>query len=331
MQLQLPIHIPSPTPLIEHRDRILLTGSCFTEHMSGRLAQAKWQTLANPNGILFNPLSVADALVSYIEHRVYTENSLFYLNELWQHWDFHSRFSNVDKAAALEDMNRSISSAHRFLESADWLIVTLGSAYQYFDRHTGSMEIPVANCHRAPGQWFKKRLLGTDVIIQALQKTIEALRQFNPSLKIMFTISPVRHIRDGIIENNRSKARLLEAVHTLTEQNGACFYFPAYELAIDVLRDYRFYDIDMVHPNYACTQYIWEQFTDTCMSEKAREIMMLMKDITTAFQHRTRFPDTRAHQQFLGTYSRKTAALVQAYPYVDLEAERAYFDGHASL
>ncbi len=331
MQLQLPIHIPSPTPLIEHRDRILLTGSCFTEHMSGRLAQAKWQTLANPNGILFNPLSVADALVSYIEQRVYTEDSLFYLNELWQHWDFHSRFSNVDKAAALEDINRSISDAHRFLESADWLIITLGSAYQYFDRHTDSREIPVANCHRAPGQWFEKRLLGTDVITRALQKTIEALRQFNPSLKIMFTISPVRHIRDGIIENNRSKARLLEAVHTLTEQNGACFYFPAYELAIDVLRDYRFYDIDMVHPNYACTQYIWEQFTDACMSEKAREIMMLMKDITTAFQHRTRFPDTRAHQQFLGAYSRKTAALVQAYPYVDLEAERAYFDGHVSL
>lgn len=294
--------------------------------MSTRLTQSKWQTLTNPNGILFNPLSVTDALSSYIEDRRYAQESLFYLNELWQHWDFHSRFSNVDQASALKEMNQSISDAHRFLKTADWLIITLGSAYQYFHRHDSEINLPVANCHRAPGQWFEKRLLKTDDIIQNLQQSIERLQQFNPSLKIIFTISPVRHIRDGVIENNRSKARLLEAVHTITETHAGCFYFPAYELAIDVLRDYRFYDIDMVHPNYACTQYIWEQFTSICMSADAKEAMIFMKDITTAFQHRTRFPDTMAHQQFLTTYGRKVQLLKERYPYADLQAEQCYFD-----
>lgn len=329
MQLQLSINIPAPSTLIEHSDKILLIGSCFTEHMSTRLIQSKWQTLANPNGILFNPLSVADALNSYITRRTYTPEQLFYLNELWQHWDFHSRFSNTDRDIALNDMNESIADANRFLKTADWLIITLGSAYQYYDLHTGETAHPVANCHRAPGQWFEKRLLQTDTIIRSLQQTIDALKQFNPQLKITFTISPVRHIRDGVIENNRSKARLIEAVHTLCETQKDCFYFPAYELAIDVLRDYRFYDIDMVHPNYACTQYIWEQFTSACLSERAREAMVIMKDITTAFQHKTRFPDTKAHLKFLETYSRKVAQSLEQYPYADLTQETRYFSGQS--
>lgn len=325
MQFQLPISIKSPDSLIEHHHKVLLVGSCFTEHMSDRLALAKWQSLANPNGILFNPLSVADALESYIDSRRYDTSELFYLNELWQHWDFHSRFSHIDQQAAVDGMNASIKAAHNFIHDADWLIITLGSSYQYFDQHQDAI-VPVANCHRAPGQWFEKRLLTIDVIVTALQQSIDKLKAVNPKIKVLFTISPVRHIRDGVVENNRSKARLLEAVHTLVDQNADAHYFPAYELAIDVLRDYRFYDIDMVHPNYACTEYIWEQFVQHNMSEQAQALTKVMKEITTAFQHRTRFPETEAHKKFLLKYKARVEELSQQYSYTNWQEELNYFN-----
>lgn len=325
MQLQLSLNFPSQTPKIEHHHKILLIGSCFTEHMSGRLAQSKWQTLANPNGILFNPLSVADAIESYIDGRRYDTSELFYLNELWQHWDFHSRFSHIDQQAAVDSMNASIKAAHDFIQQADWLIITLGSSYQYFDQHQDAV-VPVANCHRAPGQWFEKRLLSIETIVQTLQNALDKLLAINPNIRILFTISPVRHIRDGVVENNRSKARLLEAIHTLVDDNVQAFYFPAYELAIDVLRDYRFYDIDMVHPNYACTEYIWEQFVQHNMSEQAQALTKVMKEITTAFQHRTRFPETEAHKKFLLKYKTRVEELSQQYSYSNWEDELKYFN-----
>ncbi len=324
MQLQLSIQYPTISPKISHQDNVLLIGSCFTEHMSTRLQEAKWQMLANPNGILFNPLSVASALDSYLEAKVYQLDELFYLNELWQNWDFHSQFSNVDANAALQSMNQSIQKAHDFLKKTDWLIITLGSAYQYYDVHQHEVR-PVANCHRAPGQWFEKRLLSIEEIVETLSTTLQRIQFKNPSLKVLFTISPVRHIRDGVIENNRSKARLIEAVHTLVERLPGTFYFPAYELAIDVLRDYRFFDIDMVHPNYACTQYIWNQFAAVCMTPAAQDTMKQMKEIAIAYQHATRFPETEAHKKFLHTYFQKVQLLKASYPYIDMEAEMQYF------
>lgn len=326
MQLQLSINIPSIRPLIEHQDKVLLVGSCFTEHMSGRLAQAKWQTMANPNGILFNPLSVADALMSYVTGRVYESNQLFLHNELWQHWDFHSQLSHINVTDAVNGMNTSIAQAHDFLKNTNWLIITLGSAYQYYNIHEDTHGVPVANCHRAPGKWFDKRLLSIDTMMSALGETIRALKAYNPQLNILFTISPVRHIRDGVIENNRSKARLLETVHSLVEEFSFVYYFPAYEIAIDVLRDYRFYDIDMVHPNYACTEYIWEQFVQHNMSEQAQNLTKVMKEITTAFQHRTRFPETEAHKKFILKYKTRVEELSQQYSYTDWHDELNYFN-----
>lgn len=327
MQLQLSIKIPSPATLIEHHHRIALIGSCFTEHMSTRLAQSKWRTLANPNGILFNPLSVVDALDSYVADRKYTTDQLFYLNELYNHWDFHTQFSNIDATAAAADMNASVHQAHEFLKDADWLIITLGSSYQYYDQHLEGEAYLVANCHRAPGQWFDKRLLSIDSIVSALRASLENLRTYNSKLKVIFTISPVRHIRDGVVENNRSKARLLEAVHTIVESMDEVYYFPAYELAIDILRDYRFYDIDMVHPNYACTQFIWEQFMQSFISVESQEIGKMMKEINTAYNHRTRFPETNAHAKFLYNYAQKILQLQQQYDYLDFSAELEYFKG----
>lgn len=324
MDFLLQIEIPKPLSTIAHHNKVMLTGSCFTEHMSTRMQQIKMQVLSNPNGILFNPLSVVQSLERIIQQHQYHVNDVFLWNELYQSWDYHSDFAAVQPEQAVAKMNHSIQSAHAFLKSADWLIITVGSAYQYFDQRS-QPPIPVANCHRAPGTWFEKRLLAIDTITAAMQQLIAQLQIFNPALQIIFTVSPVRHSRDGIIQNNRSKARLLEAIHTIVENNAHCYYFPAYELAIDVLRDYRFYDIDLVHPNYACTQYIWEQFCQHYMSSETLHTAQLMKDIHTAFQHRIRYPNTEAHQKFKQQYLTKIQQLQQAYPYVDFSNELVHF------
>ncbi len=323
MKFQLPINFAPLPQLIRYTDKLLLVGSCFTEHMAGRLAAHKFQTLQNPHGILFNPLSVASSLMSYAEGKMYNEDDLFYLNELWGSWEHHTRFSHIDKTAALDGINAARKEAIAFIKDADWVIITLGSAFQYFLKEGNQ---PVSNNHRAPASWFEKRLLTIQQTIEALKEALFALNAVNPNAKCLFTISPVRHIRDGVVENNRSKARLIEAVHSICEDLDNCYYFPAYELVIDVLRDYRFYDIDMVHPNYAATEAVWEAFLQTCIAPEALPVMAQVKEIATAKSHHPRFPQTSAHQQFLKRYAAKVADLAAAHPYLNLADEAAYFN-----
>jgi hypothetical protein len=206
----LPISIAEPSEKIRYQQQILLTGSCFTEHIGNHLKEVKFDTLQNPNGILFDPLNVAASLVSYIEGRQYEAKDLFFLNELWQSWRHHGIFSDTNQQRCLDKINRSQLTAHAFLKSADWLIITLGSAFSYTLKKE---QLAVANCHRAPAEWFSKKLSSTEEILSAFDEALYRLLSFNPSLKIIFTVSPVRHIRDGVIENNQSKARLIEVVH----------------------------------------------------------------------------------------------------------------------
>jgi hypothetical protein len=292
--------------------------------MYDRLVQHKFRVLSNPHGILFNPLSVAQSIDSYIDGRQYTQADLFYLNELWNSWDHHTRFSDTDAAAALEKINRSQAAAATMVREAGYVIITLGSAFQYFLRESGRH---VANNHRAPAQWFEKRLLPIEEIVAVMQQTLQRLRAVNPGVHIIFTISPVRHIRDGVVDNNRSKARLIEAVHTLCANITDSYYFPAYELVIDILRDYRYYDIDFVHPNYLATSYVWEQFVQACIHADTRALMKQVQEITTARNHRTRFPQTEAHKKFMESYAAKTEALARQLPQLDFGEERAYFGG----
>ncbi len=324
MQLSLTPDVPLLQQPIIYSDNILLIGSCFTEHISDRLAQHKFRVLQNPHGILFNPLSVAQSLDSYIDGKQYEEHELFYLNELWNSWEHHTRFSNTDKAAVLQGINDAQTQAAAFIRKADRVIITLGSAFQYYLKENGKH---VANNHRAPAQWFEKRLLPIGEIIAALDNTINKLKAVNPFAQVLFTISPVRHIRDGVVDNNRSKARLIEAVHDLCGRHEIAHYFPAYELIIDVLRDYRFYDIDFVHPNYMATTFVWEQFIKACIAKEAVPVMQQVHEIMTAKAHRTRFPDTEAHRKFLSSYLKKTELLAAQHPVLDLTDEIRYFSG----
>lgn len=332
MQFQIPIQIKSPEKRINYRDRILLTGSCFTEHIGNAISDLKFSVLQNPHGILFDPASVCKSLQSYIANKKYKEQDLFQLNEVWNSWDHHSRFSHIDKQDCLKGINESQERAHGFLKEADWLIITLGSSFSYRLTNLTPNPFPygegggVANCHRAPQQWFNKHLLEIDEIISMLEKTYQQLQEFNPGLKIIFTISPVRHIRDGVVENNRSKARLLEAVHHVVNKFNGTSYFPAYELVIDVLRDYRFYDIDMVHPNFQATEFVMEKFKETFIDADSQQLMEEIKKIVTAKKHKAFQPATNAHKLFLISHLEKAKELQQQYPCIDFSEEINYFE-----
>lgn len=317
------IRIKGPESPIRYQDPVFLIGSCFTEHIGNALHELKFSVEQNPHGILFDPISVCSSLVAYMEEKNYRAEDLFYYEELWQSWAHHSRFSGIDQQAVLENMNASRRSATEFLKRAKWLIITLGSSYSY--RLIEKGDLPVANCHRAPAQWFRKHLCTIDETVAALDNTLHRLFRFNPQLQVIFTVSPVRHLRDGVVENNRSKARLLEAVHHLVGKFNKLHYFPAYELVIDVLRDYRFYDIDLAHPNYQATSFVLEQFRQHYIDEASQALMDKVQQIVTARKHRASQPETQAHKRFLQSFFEKTKALQEANPFLDLAEELNYF------
>jgi hypothetical protein len=322
---------PLQTPLT-YEDNILLVGSCFTEHIGNYLMDVKFSVLQNPNGILFDPLSVCYSLVSYIHNKQYGNDDVFYWNEAWHSWQHHSRFSNPDKDECLRLINASQNEAHNFLKKTNWLIITLGSSFAYKLSLEAATEFVkgerkgVANCHKAPAQIFLKHLCTIEETVTALDGTIHQLFHFNPNLKIIFTISPVRHLRDGVVENNRSKARLIEAVHHLVNKFDRLYYFPAYELVIDVLRDYRFYDIDLAHPNYSATQFVLEKFSESCFHNATQTLMKEIKKIVVAKNHTPFNPHSQQHKKFLKTYFEKTKTLQQQYSWLDFTREMEYFE-----
>ena len=337
MEFQVPISIRPLANPIGYQHKILLIGSCFTEHIGDSLEELKFSVLQNPNGILFDPHSVCKSLNSYIQRKQYSEEDFFQLNEVWHSWNYHSRYSHTNLREAVRIVNESQQRAHEFLKTADWIIITLGSSFSY--RLTSSSEsskVPhiggdleragVANCHRAPAQWFHKHLMTIDEVVSGLDDSLQRLFQFNPKLNIIFTVSPVRHIRDGVVDNNRSKARLIESVHHLVSKWEKSYYFPAYELVIDVLRDYRFYDADLVHPNYMGTEFALEKFAQSCIEDKSLKAMEEVKSIVTARKHRAFQPETNAHKQFLKTQLEKAKELKQRHPFLDLSEEINYFN-----
>ncbi len=324
MNFLLPITLSPPPERIRHSDKILLLGSCFTEHISSRLAQGGFAIASNPQGILFNPVSTAQALENVLSNRRWQEADLFPLHGLWNSWQHHSRFSHIDAQAALAAMNAATSAAFTLLQEARWIIITLGTSFQYVLREGG---MPVANNHRAPGQHFEKKLLSTEEIVNTWRALLEKLFAERPAVRVVFTVSPVRHARDGAVANNRSKGRLLDAVHTLCEQfPEKCLYFPAYELVVDVLRDYRFYDLDLIHPNHAATSYVWEQFVEHWMAPADRPLLEEMTALHIARTHRSRFPETAAHQAFLAQMHAKALALQKQHPRLDLGGMLRYFE-----
>ena len=318
--------LPQP---IDHTQKLMLIGSCFTENIGEKLRRHKFSIMENPNGILFNPVSVAEAITDYIENKVFTENDLFNYNEGWHSWKHHSRFSGLTPKESLDKINTATKAAHKYLMYADYIMITLGSSWIYTltDKAINASKGAVAaNNHKGPADWFNRRLMATEEVLRVLDNMIHRLFLFNDQLKIIFTISPVRHLREGAVENNRSKAILIQAVHHLVDKFDKLYYFPAYELVIDDLRDYRFYAEDLAHPNYFATQYVWERFIGACMNEETKDLMEQIHSINLAYNHKPFNATSEQHKKFLNSFYEKTKKLQEQYPYLDFTIELEFFN-----
>ena len=327
MKFKLTLEANKSATTIHYQDKIMLMGSCFTENIGAKLHRHLFQVKENPHGILFNPTSVIGALQDYIDNKQYNTNDLFELNDLFNSWDHHTRFSDITASATLEKINNSISDAHIYLKAADKLVITLGSAWLYCltDVAPSGAGLVVANNHKAPAQWFEKKLMEPVELSLQLQKIVSAVQSFNKNIHITFTISPVRHLREGLIENNRSKSVLIYAVHDVIANLKGVEYFPAYEYVIDDLRDYRFYAEDLVHPNYAATNYVWDKLVSTYFSEDTQLIMAEVAELQLAKQHKPFNKASNAHQAFLQKSLLKTEVLQSKYPFLPLADFLTFF------
>lgn len=303
---------------IDHKSPILLMGSCFTSNMGNYLKEIKIPVKINPSGILFDPFSICRHLDLFINQKNIKLEDLEIDEDIYYNFDFHSQFNDLNPDECLNKINQSISIGAKAIRESKFLIVTLGSAYCYFHK---SKEIFVANCHKVSQNNFSKTLAGIEDIKIEFHKIINKLRETNPDLHIIFTISPVRHLRDGIIENSRSKARLIESVHQLREEFSHINYFPSYEIIMDELRDYRWYDIDLAHPNFAATEYIKEKFFEAYLGKETLKLGLEFQKIIKGINHRPMQPNSIGHQKFVQELKSKIQNYHQKYPELDWEEE----------
>jgi hypothetical protein len=300
LQTTIPLEKQSKN-LIDYYSNVLLLGSCFVENIGEKLSYFKFQNYQNPFGIIFNPISLAKVIERSINQNYYTENDIFFHNELWHCFEVHSELSNPVKDSFLTSLNELINSTNKQLRYSTHIVITLGTAWVYRFMETYSI---VANCHKVPQKQFAKELISVDEIVKSLEIIISLLKAVNPTATIIFTVSPVRHIKDGFVENTQSKAHLIAAIHQIihnqsSKDTNQLVYFPSYEIMMDELRDYRFYAEDMLHPNPTAIQYIWEKFQDVWISTEANKTMDVVDAIQKGMSHKPFNPLSKAHQDFL--------------------------------
>lgn len=310
-QTQIPIQ-KSDFP-IDYNSKLLSLGSCFAENMAQKLKYFKFENYVNPFGIIFNPVSLEKLIVRSIRKKYFTEKDIFYHNDLWHCFEVHSELSNPNKDEYLSKLNRIIDSTTQQLNNSTHIIITLGTSWVY--RHVETNQI-VANCHKVPQKQFTKELLSIVQIELSLQNIINEIQAVNPNCKFIFTVSPVRHIKDGFVENNISKAHLIAALNSSNFQLPTSNYFPSYEIMMDELRDYRFYAEDMLHPNQTAMDYIWIKFFENYVNEKEFGLMQQVCDIQKALHHKPFNPNSESHLKFLQNVESKISSLKEKLPHI---------------
>lgn len=317
-----------PSWSISHRDGLFLMGSCFTENIGARLEALKFDALLNPNGIVYNPISMANSLQRLAAgDKPYGPESLFMHEGLWHSWAHHSDFSNPNREEALHLMNQSYHHAANRLNNCNRLLLTLGSATVFQRVENGEI---VANNHKMPASTFRQRRLTVAEITAALQPCLEVIHDRNPGLQVILGVSPIRHIRQGLIENQRSKAVLLLACESLCQALPFVGYFPAYELLVDDLRDYRFYTDDLIHPSEMAVEYIWNFFAASFFDATTTALNQRIHKIVKAAQHRPFHPHTPEHQAFCKRQMEQIEVLLAAHPTLNFEQEIQHFRQYAT-
>lgn len=308
---------------INYQQDLLFIGSCFSEHISDKLIDLKFSVESNPFGIVFNPISIYSTLLHCINNTNVDDLRFIERDANWFCLDAHSSFYASEKNELQRVLKNTISHWHHKLKSAEWLIITFGSAYAYEFIQTSEV---VSNCHKLPSDLFSKKLITSQHIVSDYSLLIEKLKLMNPNLKIMFTVSPVKHLRDGLIENNLSKAILLQSVHEIISKHLNCFYFPAYELVVDDLRDYRFYQSDMAHPNSQAVNYVFDKFMDVYFTEETKHITKQISELNLAFYHRALNTQSLSHKAFKQNMVLKCKQLVSQFPFLNVTKELNYFE-----
>ncbi|MBL4746221.1 MAG: GSCFA domain-containing protein [Flavobacteriaceae bacterium] len=291
---------------IDYQSNILLFGSCFTENIHKKLDYFKLKSQCNPFGILFNPKAIETVITHSIQEKIYTEKDVFFANERWHCFDVHSDLSALTKNELLDTLNQQVKNSKTAIENASHLIITLGTAWAY--RFIASNTI-VGNCHKIPQKQFKKELLSVDAVSNSLKNIVNLISSINPNLHLIFTVSPIRHLKDGFVENSRSKAHLIAGIHDFIETSEHLHYFPSYEIMMDDLRDYRFYTTDMLHPSELAIQYIWEQFSEVWISPNTHALQKEVATVQKGLAHRPFNPTSEQHLNFLSSLKRKMDAL----------------------
>lgn len=299
---------------IDYNSKVLFLGSCFSENIAEKFSYFKLNNLVNPFGILFHPNAIETFITNAINAKEYTETDVFYHNELWHSFEAHSRLSHRSQEYVLKALNTSIEATHNFLKDASHVILTFGTSWIYRDIASDAL---VANCHKLPQKKFLKELYSVDQVKASLDAIDALIKSINPEVTIINTVSPVRHIKDGFIENNLSKAHLISAVNDLCGSSKRQFYFPSYELMMDELRDYRFYGEDMLHPNQVAIDHIWERFKTVWISEEAFDTMKEIDGIQKGIAHRPFHPDSDAHQSFLEHLEVRKTRIKSRFPHVN--------------
>jgi len=317
LQTNIPLK-PSDNP-IDYKSQLLILGSCFAENIGSKLDYFKFQCLQNPFGILFHPLAIEQLITRSIEKNRFSEEDIFFLNERWHCFDAHSDLSDVSKEKLLKKLNKGLEITNQQIIRSTHIVITLGTAWIYKNKKTNTF---VANCHKVPQKEFSKELLSVDAITKSLEKVITQIQAVNQGVQFIFTISPVRHLKDGFIENQRSKAHLISALNLVINTSNLALrisYFESYELMMDELRDYRFYEANMVHPNQIAIDYIWEKFKEVWISPQAYAITEKVTFIQKGLQHRPFNASSEKHQLFLKSLEEKITYLQEAYPFMKFD------------
>lgn len=312
---------------IGHSTPSLLLGSCFAENIGTKLLACKLPALVNPFGVVYNPHSVGNCIDTLLDNRQFAENDLEFANELWFSYSHHSKFSSPSKDECLNRINSAIAHGYKFLKGMKFLIVTFGTARTYQLKSNGQI---VANCHKTPASSFVEQLMEVDQIVAQWTIRLNRLLATNPNLITIFTISPIRHWKDGAASNQLSKATLLLAAHKLVAKFPSnTFYFPSYEIMMDDLRDYRFYTADMLHPSPVAIDYIWEKFMHATMGKDTLELIEKIEKLQKAAAHRPFNPNTTSHRDFVQQNMDIIRDINRDFPEIDFTEEISALTGQS--
>lgn len=316
MKLQTQIPLKPEANQIGYTSKVVLLGSCFAENMGAKLSYLKFQSTLNHFGILFNPVAIERLIKRVINYNYFTEEDTFFYNEQWHCFEVHSSLSNPDKVEFLSTLNIALDHFKQSLAEATHIVFTYGTAWVYREILS---DVIVANCHKIPQQKFNKELLSPDDVSDVLLSIEGLIREINPTCVLINTVSPVRHIKDGIVENSRSKAHLLAGVHEVVSAKKQNYYFPSFEIMMDELRDYRFYTKDLLHPNETAIDIIWEKFSYVWIGSETLVLQKKISEIESGLQHRPFNAASQAHKKFLSNLEKKISEVIKALPWASFD------------